>query len=200
MDLYRRELKFQISQHQMDGICEYLPAHCDMDKHSILSDDGHYTINSLYLDTENMLLLENKRKNLPSRFSIRIRSYGDPATEYPVFLEIKKKVNGMVAKQRITVRNPQTWEFLRDGVQGENNPDLQQAFLPPIAYHIWRLGLSPRIMTQYRRKAYFGRNEPYTRVTFDRNLRCYPEYDYCPFPNEEKFAHYDNMDVYKSPS
>lgn len=106
----------------------------------------------------------------------------------------------MVAKQRITVTNPQVWEFLEYGIADEGNADFRQAFLSPIAYQIWRLGLGPRIMTQYRRKAYFGRNEPYTRVTFDRSLRCYPETTYNPFPREEKFANYDNIDVYKSPT
>lgn len=199
MDLFRRELKFHIDQNKADAICAYLGSYCQLDKHSALAADGYYTINSLYLDTPQMTLLEHKRKGLADRFSVRIRTYGEEPKTFPAFLEIKRNVNGMVAKKRVTLSRPETLEFIRSGGASECNPDLEQRFFPAICYQIWKLGLEPRIMTQYRRLAFFGLDEPYTRVTFDRSLRCYPETDFRIFPNLAAYANYDSTDIYNSP-
>jgi SPX domain protein involved in polyphosphate accumulation len=197
MDLFRREIKFQISEEKMLGIYQFLEMYCEMDKYSARETDGYYLINSLYLDSERMQLLENKRKNFPRRFSVRIRSYG-ASPSYPAFFEIKRKSDHMIGKKRAKITRPETLEFLTNGGSRLNNSDLDQPFFSQICYHTWSLGLSPKVMTQYRRRAYFGVNEPYARVTFDRQLRCYPETEYIIFPDQNRFVNYDNEESYLS--
>jgi len=195
MNLTRRELKFQIPLALVEPISAYLEAFCEIDKYSKRSPDGYYTINSLYLDNDQMRLLENKRANLPRRFSMRIRSYGEqPAL--PAFMEIKAKADMLINKRRCLITSPDTIRWLDEG-QGDS-PDLGNAVMHTACYNILRLGLKPKMMTQYRRKAYFGLYDTYSRVTFDRQMRCYPEGGYNIFPREDLFVNYDHEEQYNT--
>lgn len=195
MNLTRRELKFQIPIGMVEPISNFIEAFCEMDKYSKISADHYYTINSLYLDNDKMLLLENKRSNMPRRFSMRIRSYGEQP-QFPAFMEIKAKADLLINKRRCPITNPETIHLLRDGHTADNNPDLHQSVMQTACYQILRKGLKPKMMTRYRRKAYFGIHDTYSRVTFDRNMRCYPENDYNIFPDEKQFVNYDHEDQY----
>ncbi len=198
MDLTRRELKFQIPLAMVDPISAYLERYCEMDKYSRLAGDGYYVINSLYLDSDNMLLLERKRANLAHRFSMRIRSYG-MKPNFPAFMEIKSKADLMMNKKRCSLTSSDTLTFIRDGISREVNSDLDHPVMQRACFHILSLGLKPKMMTQYQRKAYFGLFDPYSRVTFDRRMRCYSEEQYSIFPDQDKFKNYDHAGQYASP-
>ncbi len=197
MNLTRRELKFQIPERLIQPIIDYVSPYMEMDKYSQIAPEGYYTINSLYLDSDQMGLLQEKRVNAPSRFSMRIRSYGDQP-KYPAFLEIKYRVNQFIRKQRSRLDSEEVFEYFR----GEN--DLAKELvendlcLNKAGYEIVRRGLKPKIMTQYQRMAFFGRFETYSRLTFDRRLRCYPEDQYQIFPKTERFSNYDQGEFFVS--
>lgn len=197
MDLTRRELKYQIPLSMVDPISRYLESYCEMDKYSKLAGDGYYVINSLYLDSDQMVLLERKRANMANRFSMRIRSYGmNPV--WPAFIEIKQKNDLMMNKRRCAITNMDTIQFMRDGLTHGVNPDLDHPTMKAACYHILNLQLKPKIMTQYQRKAYFGIFDPYSRVTFDRRMRCFHENQYIIFPDPARFLNYDHGDMYTS--
>lgn len=197
MNLTRRELKFQIPLAMVDSISEFLEKHCEMDKFSRLAGDGYYVINSLYLDSDKMILLENKRANLPRRFSVRIRSYG-MKPNFPAFMEIKSKADLLINKKRSSITSLDTLQFIRDGYSSAVNSDLIHPVMQSACYNILNLGLKPKIMTQYQRKAYIGVHDPYSRVTFDRRMRCYGETEYNIFPDNLKFKNYDHSGQYAS--
>jgi hypothetical protein len=189
MNLNRRELKFQIPLSMVEPMCKYMEPYCTMDKYSQLAPEGYYTINSLYLDSDSMILLERKRNNLPRRFSMRIRSYGEQP-KFPAFIEIKRKQDMFIHKKRTAITSWDTVEFFRDGHSPANNPDLGHPVLNEACYHIIKLGLSPRMMTNYQRLAFFGNFETYSRV------RCYRESGYNIFPEPSKFVNYDHEEQY----
>lgn len=197
MDLKRREIKFQIPVDLVDPICRYLDQFCDLDYHSQIRPDGFYRISSLYLDNDQMKLLENKRQNLARRFSMRIRSYGDQPT-FPSYLEIKYKFNDMVNKKRARISSEQTLLAYAGQAETKGNPDFDNEFMNQAHFHIMSMGLKPKIMTQYCRRAYMGRFDPYSRVTFDKSLRCYFESEYKIFPDEHRYLNYDHEDMYVS--
>jgi SPX domain protein involved in polyphosphate accumulation len=122
---------------------------------------------------------------------MRLRSYGQQPN-FPAFIEIKEKANQWVRKRRAPITSVSTVEFLRNGSFEYGNKDVENPYMREASYKILMRGLKPKLMTQYQRRAYFGRFETYTRVTFDRRMRCYPEDDYNIFPDEEKFANYDH--------
>lgn len=195
MNLTRREIKYQIPLEMVGPICDFIEPFCEIDKYSKRSPDLYYTINSLYLDNHNMLLLERKRANLAKRYSMRIRSYGEKPV-YPAFMEIKSKADLMINKKRCAITSVDTMDFLRTGRMGGDNPDFAHPVMQDACYKILRLGLAPVMMTQYRRKAYFGMFDEYSRITFDRHMRCYPEKEFNILPNEAKFVNYDHEDQY----
>src|SRR5690606_5177095 len=91
----------------------------------------------------------------------------------------------------------ETIEFIRNGGQRDHK-DLKHPSMKKACYEIMRLKLKPKMMTQYKRRAFIGRYEPYSRVTFDRFMRCYPESAYNIFPSERKFLNYDHNEQYLS--
>lgn len=197
MNLLRREIKFQVSPAQVKEICKFMAPYCEMDRYSQLSPDGYYLINSLYLDTDRMLLLERKRANLSKRHSIRIRTYGEKPV-FPAFVEIKARVDQWIHKRRAPLTRAESISFLKDGMGGVGNPDLDNPVFRDVCFQALQLGLTPKIMTQYRRLAFFGLSEPYARVTFDRQLRAYKESEFDIFPSASRFTNYDHEDQYES--
>jgi hypothetical protein len=59
---------------------------------------------------------------------------------------------------------------------------------------------SPRIFTQYKRRAFVSEVDEYVRVTMDINLKYYLENQYSLVANEQKLVNYDNANVYVSQS
>jgi len=197
MNLLRRELKFQIPTSMVDDISRFIAPYCDLDHYSSIMPDNYYVINSLYFDTASMLFLERKRLNMSGRFSMRLRSYGSEP-KYPAFFEVKSKINQWVHKKRGPISSPATVEFLREGTGGMGNKDLNNPYLREICAELIQKNITPKLMTNYERKAYFGKFEPYSRVTFDRRMRCYPETGYNIFPDNSKFANYDHDNQYSA--
>ena len=62
--------------------------------------------------------------------------------------------------------------------------------------YIIKHGLTPKMKTNYQRKAFIGDFDIYSRVTFDRRMRCYPETAYNIFPDRAKFVNYDHQDQF----
>jgi hypothetical protein len=195
MNLTRREIKYQIPLELVGPICRFIEPFCEIDKYSKRSPDLYYTINSLYLDNDKRLLIERKRANISNRYSMRIRTYGDNPV-YPGFMEVKAKVDQMINKRRSAITTPDTIAFLKTGHADPNNPDLKHPYMQNACYKIIRLGLKPVMMTQYRRKAYFGLFDEYSRITFDRQMRCYPESEYNIMPDNSRFVNYDHEEQY----
>lgn len=199
MNLFRREIKFQISESLAREIKDYLITYCEMDHYSKIEPDGQYIINSLYLDSPSMFLLEQKRNDRVKRFSMRIRTYGD-CPKFPAFIEKKKRVDGFIHKTRVPVRSDQDLFALKNSISPEMTgvSAINQQRFESAIYDILSLGLQPKIMTRYRRNAWFGRFDTYSRVTFDRNLVCYSEQDYNIFPSTSRFRNYDHCDQFES--
>ena len=57
---------------------------------------GKHTICNVYLDTDDFQLIRNSLEKLPYKEKLRLRSYGTPKAEDLVYLELKKKYDGVV--------------------------------------------------------------------------------------------------------
>ena len=86
---------------------------------------GKCTVCSLYLDTPDHLIIRNSLDARSYKEKLRLRSYGTPKADTPVFLELKKKVQGVVYKRRVSLP-------LRDA---EAYLDRER---PPLTGQIWR--------------------------------------------------------------
>lgn len=159
----RVERKFLLTPAQYAGLMRTLPEYMQADQY------GESTILSLYLDTEDSLLIRRSLERPVYKEKLRLRSYGVPREMDNVFLEVKKKVRGVVYKRRICLPLAQAMECLAQG----SVPAAGGQIGREIAYMLRRYRLRPAVLLAYDRTAY-AELEPSPnrlRITIDRDIR-----------------------------
>lgn len=159
----RVERKFLLTPRQYEGLMRVLPEYMQADQY------GESTILSLYLDTEDSLLIRRSLEKPVYKEKLRLRSYGVPREMDNVFLEVKKKVRGVVYKRRICLPLAQAMECLAQG----SVPAAGGQIGREIAYMLRRYRLRPAVLLAYDRTAY-AELEPSPnrlRITIDRDIR-----------------------------
>ncbi len=196
--LERYELKYFIPFEMVEPISRYISAYCEMDYYSKIAPDHFYIINSLYFDTPRLHILQSKVNSGFHKFNLRVRGYGEKPTT-PVFFETKHNVGNFVKKKRAKV-NREDWADLFIGHQSfyEDSETVNQKFLVHFMDMVEIYNAKPRILTQYRRKAYLSTIDEYARVTFDRDLRYQLEENYNVVPDDKKMCHYDHPTSFKN--
>lgn len=91
------EMKFVVDAAVADTIMAWAKQHLASDPHGGESDDG-YRVNSLYLDTPDFDTYHRRPGFRRRKF--RLRRYGNEST---IWLELKRKRNGLVRKRRVSV-------------------------------------------------------------------------------------------------
>ena len=159
----RVERKFLLTPSQYEGLMRVLPEYMQADQY------GESTILSLYLDTADSLLIRRSLEKPVYKEKLRLRSYGVPGDGDNVFLEVKKKVQGVVYKRRICLPLARAMECLAR----EFIPAAGGQIGREIAYMLRRYRLRPAVLLAYDRTAY-AEMEPSPdrlRITIDRNIR-----------------------------
>ena len=128
---------------------------------------GRYTICNLYLDTWDDALIRRSLEKPPYKAKLRLRSYGVPQDQDPVFLELKKKYRGVVYKRRITLPQDQAMDYLLQGTP----PQEQGQIFREIDYFLSLYRPFPKLYLAYDRWAFRGTQDPELRVTFDTRIR-----------------------------
>lgn len=185
----RYELKYLIPASMVGPISKHIEAYCELDPYSLSSADQFYTVNSLYLDSPSFLFLRKKFDEAPERFNMRIRGYG--GAEF--FLELKFKSQGFVKKRRAFCRGDVA-ETLSHYTSEENGIACGNKHLFMNALYTYRA--EPKVLTQYRRKAYFSKYDDYARITFDKDLRYHEESEFNIFPDPARISHYDDETIF----
>lgn len=140
-------------------------------KEMVLDQYGKHTILSLYYDDSNFNLIRRSIQKPKYKEKFRVRSYGvayDPQT--PVYLEIKKKVAGIVYKRRIGIPYEKLAAFNQHTASVVVAPKDQQV-KNEIDYLMNRRHLFPRVLICYDREAFYGQRNADFRVTFDHQIR-----------------------------
>ena len=191
----RYEIKYLIPYRLVDPISEYVKAYCDQDYYSQISPDSFYTINSLYLDSPVLTFYHNKDGVVPKRFNMRIRSYGeDPKPPY--FFEVKEKTADFVKKLRAKVKTSD----IQSVFEGTNKPeDIDMASkknLDSFLSMAQLYNVEPKVLTQYRRRAFLSNVEDYVRITFDVDLKCKEENTFNLWPHPREMLSYDSSLIF----
>ena len=130
-----------------------------------------YTICNIYYDTEDNHLIRHSLSKPKYKEKLRLRGYGVPKQEDKVYLEIKKKVNGLVNKRRTKLVLSEAYEFAETRVKPEYKSYMNRQVLNEIDYILKLYKPVPKLYLAYDRKAFFGINNRDLRVTFDTNIR-----------------------------
>ena len=115
---------------------------------------GSYTVTNLYYDTEDWALIRASLEKPVYKEKLRARCYGVPRDGDSVFLEAKKKFDGVVYKRRISLPDPPDGQIARE-----------------LLWTARSRRVAPRVFLAYDRTAFAGREDDALRITFDTGLR-----------------------------
>lgn len=166
----RREIKFLLSAEQYEALQEVLVHYMNPDPYCV--DGKTYGIYNVYYDTANDDLIRQSIEKPYYKEKIRLRSYTSPAgPEDRVFLEIKKKIGGIVNKRRVTMTLQEAEEYIKNGTYpADNGKYIQRQVLRELDILLERYPVTAKQYISYERAAYFGKDDKSFRLTFDRNI------------------------------
>lgn len=130
-----------------------------------------YSITNLYYDTAYDSLIRSSLAKPKYKEKLRLRAYGIPNQDTKVYLEIKKKVFGLVNKRRTSLKLHEAYDFVATGVEPEFKGYMNKQVIEEIKYLLSRYELQPKVYLSYDRKAMFCKNNRDLRITFDTNIR-----------------------------
>ncbi len=156
----RYETKFLLTPDQRAGL------ECLIQGNLVPDEHGPATVRNVYYDTPTAILARRSAERPAYKEKIRTRCYGAPHPFDPVFVELKKKYDGVVYKRRSLMPPAEARELLA----GRGRPRTQVE--RELDWSIRRYeGLAPRAFLAYERCAYYAPADRDFRVTFDSNIR-----------------------------
>ena len=156
----RKEVKYLLTEAQLAALRPVMETHMEPDAFA------HSSISNLYYDTPDFRMLRRSQEKPVYREKLRLRSYGVPDEETQVFPEIKKKAEGIVYKRRVSMSYGDAIRYLSRRRPGEDGQIFQELNWMLLAYG----SLAPRIFLSYERDSWKGREDPYLRLTLDREI------------------------------
>lgn len=165
----RYENKYLMDTKAFYGIYNRLMEHMDLDAYN--RNDKFYSICNLYYDTAHHTLIRNSLSKPKYREKLRIRAYGVPKPAAKVYLELKKKVFGLVNKRRSAMKLDEAYEFARTGRPPTYREGMNRQVIAEIEYFLSRYELRPMTYLAYDRIAMFCKGNRDLRITFDTNIR-----------------------------
>lgn len=134
---------------------------------------GQYPICSIYYDTEDFRAIRLAEKKSSYKEKLRIRSYGIPSDDTKVYVELKKKFDGISYKRRVSLPFSVAEDWLEYGEVPNNK---NQQIVNEIEWFLHRYNPQPVMLLSYDRIALCGRYDKNLRITFDKNVR-FRDYD-----------------------
>ena len=157
----RKETKYILSEDMYNALLDKIKPHIKEDKYFI----SH--IYNIYYDTPYDYLIMKSIEGPKYKEKVRLRSYCIPSLDDEVFLEIKKKYNGIVGKRRIKLKLSDFYKYIETGELSTENGQIKQE----IDYCFKQYNLEPRRFLCYDRYAYVDKDNSTFRVTFDFNIK-----------------------------
>ena len=159
----RYELKYILSLKQKETILSAMAPYMKLDKY------GRTTIRNLYYDTDTYLLIRRSVEKPTYKEKLRVRSYSKASSDSTVFVELKKKYDGVVYKRRLSLPTRKAMAWLDKA----RHPDTHTQIANEIDYFSQLYGtLRPRVFLSYEREAYYANDGSDFRITFDDTILC----------------------------
>ena len=97
----RYEKKYLLDEVTFKSLLNRISDYMELDKYN--KNGQFYSISNIYYDTDDNRLIRSSIEKPVYKEKLRMRSYGTPNAHDKVFLEIKKKYNGIVNKRRTSI-------------------------------------------------------------------------------------------------
>jgi len=156
----RYEIKYLLTDEQRKRLAIL------MDYYMVPDEWGPSTVCNVYYDTPSRLLVRRSAEHPDYKEKVRIRSYGVKRSDAPVFVELKKKYDGVVYKRRCTMDVQRAQAML----SGHGDPQTQIECELDFTCRRYG-GLEPAFFIAYDREAFYAKDDHEFRMTFDRRIR-----------------------------
>lgn len=166
----RYENKYFLTETALNRVLAVIEEHMVPDKFN--KDRKTYSICNIYFDTPDDHLIRTSLAKPKYKEKLRLRAYGVPDKNDMAFLEMKRKVNGLVNKRRTNIPLQDGYKFVANGGIVSLTEEMNPQVVKEISCMIQRYGcLKPKVMIAYDRLAYFEKGNPDLRISFDTNIR-----------------------------
>jgi hypothetical protein len=175
----RLEYKFLVPKDKLNDLREALRPFVLIDEYADKEIDKEYTVRSIYYDTMKLDDYHDKLAGIKIRKKLRIRGYNDVNSESLVFLEIKRKYENHISKNRAPLLYSNLDNILATQdcekylLKKKNYLDAQKD-ASNFFYYSKIKNYSPVVLVTYDREAYYSKHDSTLRITFDKNLRSFP--------------------------
>lgn len=158
----RYEKKYLLSEQQYQRFMEKMAAY-------IVPDEFFKsTICNIYYDTPDFRIIRSSLEKPVYKEKLRLRSYGVPEAGDKVFLELKKKYEGIVYKRRVPMILSAAESYMNSNLYGGSKTQI----LKEIDWFKKFYGnLVPAVVLCYDRCAYKVAEDEGLRITFDERIR-----------------------------
>ena len=178
MQRQRFELKYIITEEVAVAVRDFVSSYLEIDEYGATLPNLSYPVHSLYLDSDDLTLYQRTVNGDKNRFKLRLRFYDD-RREAPIFFEIKRRMNSIIAKQRGGVRRDAV-DWLMAGHLPEpahlvSRDPRQLVALQSFCRLMHDVHARSKAHIAYRREAWISPRDNSVRITLDREVQCEPE-------------------------
>jgi len=160
--MQRYEIKYLLGAREKEAVLQAMSPYMELDEY------GRTTIRNVYFDTDSFRLIRRSLEKPVYKEKLRLRSYGPAKETSPIYVELKKKYEGIVYKRRERMILSEAVPYLA----GKSEPGFDSQILHEITwFRNYYRGLVPAMYIAYDRIACFGTEDRNFRVTFDTNIR-----------------------------
>lgn len=165
----RKEIKFLLSMEQYHSLMEVIHEYMNPDKYCVGGKE--YGIYNIYYDTPDDFLIRESLAKPYYKEKIRLRSYYSPAEpDALVFLEIKKKIGGIVTKRRVSMTLAESDEYFASRKKPDSSKYITNQVFRELDAFLDHYPVAPKQYISYQREAFFGKDNKDFRLTFDRKI------------------------------
>lgn len=157
----RYELKYMLTENQKEAVLQAMEPYMTLDQY------GRTTIRNIYFDTDNYRLIRHSIESPAYKEKLRIRSYSQAEPESTVFVELKRKYQKLIYKRRIALPEKEATEWLSGKRHCQKNSQISAEIDYFLQYYEV---LGPMVFLSYDREAFYSKDHPDFRVTFDDTI------------------------------
>ena len=161
MESFRRyEKKYLLDENQYELLMKRLEPYVEQDKFF------ESNIQSIYYDTDKFQLIRRSIEKPEYKEKLRVRSYTAAEGDDKVFVELKKKYDGIVYKRRTEGKCD---EVLSDIYTASfKDPQVGKEIIYALNYYP---KLRPAVYIGCNRTSYVAKDDERLRITFDKDIR-----------------------------
>ena len=176
----RFEIKYLVTEPLALAARDFVRSYLVSDEFCADQPNFSYAIHSVYLDSDELKFYRQTLDGEKNRIKMRVRFY-DAKPESPLFLEIKRRTNNVISKQRCPItreavpailagQTPESHSILLN--ESGHLHSLQSFLNLQTSY-----GAKPKAHVRYLREAWVSPADNSVRVTMDRDVRFNAQFD-----------------------